>query len=81
MKVAEEGNYVDGNKDGEIRHYHPNGKVSLVEHYQFAVKHGYQIAFDEKGIQLGYKLYWEGRELKGAEKDAKAAELKANSGR
>lgn len=78
MKVAEEGNYVDGNKDGEVRHYHPNGRVSLVEHYQFAVKHGYQIAFDEKGIQLGYKLYWEGRELKGAEKDAKAAELKAN---
>jgi len=75
-KVAQEGKYVDGNKDGEIKHYHPNGKVALVERYKFAVKHGYQIVFDETGKQIGFKLYWEGRELKGPEREAKIAELK-----
>lgn len=79
-KVSEEGNYVDGNKEGEIKHYHPNGKISLVEHYKYAVRHGFQIAFDEKGIQLGYKFYWEGVELKGAAMKQKIAEMKASEG-
>lgn len=77
-KVAEEGNYLDGNKNGEIKHYHPNGKIALIERYKYAVKHGYQVVFDETGKQVGFKLYWEGVELKGAAREAKIAELKAN---
>lgn len=77
-KVSEEGNYLDGNKNGEIKHYHPNGNISLIERYKYAVKHGYQVVFDEKGKQVGFKLYWEGVELKGAAREAKIKELKAN---
>lgn len=77
-KLAEEGKYLDGNKNGEIKHYHPNGKIALIERYKYAVKHGYQIVFDENGKQIGFKLYWEGKELKGAALEKKAAELKAN---
>lgn len=77
-RLAEEGRYVDGNKDGEVKHYHPNGKIALIERYKFAVKHGYQIVYDENGKQIGYKLYWEGKELKGEALKKKAAELKAN---
>lgn len=76
-KVAEEGNYVDGNKHGEIKHYHPNGRIALIERYKYAVKHGYQIAYDKTGKQAGFKLYWEGKELKGEALKKKAAELKA----
>lgn len=77
-KVAEEGVYVDGNKNGEVKHYHPNGKIAMVERYKFAVKHGYQIVYDETGKQTGFKLYWEGVELKGEALKKKAAELKAS---
>lgn len=76
-KVAEEGKYVDGNKHGEIKHYHPNGKIAMIERYKYAVKHGYQIVYDKTGKQTGYKLYWEGVELKGEALKKKAAELKA----
>ena len=78
-KLAEEGNFVDGNKNGDIKHYHPNGKLAMIERYQFAVRHGYQIVYDEKGIQVGYKLFWEGVELKGEALAKKIAELKAST--
>ena len=77
--LAEEGNYVDGNKNGVIKHYHPNGKLSMIERYKYAVKHGYQIAYDNTGKQTGYKLYWEGVQLKGEALKKKAAELKATT--
>lgn len=77
-KLAQEGNYIDGNLNGDIKHYHPNGNIARIERYKYAVKHGYQIVFDEKGIQVGYKLYWEGKELKGEALAKKEAELKAN---
>ena len=77
-KLAAEGNYVDGNKDGVFKHYHQNGKIALLERYKYAVKHGYQIAYDLKGIQEGYKLFWEGKELKGEALKLKEAELKEN---
>lgn len=76
-RTKEEGNYVDGNKHGEVKIYHPNGKIAMIQRYQYAVKHGYQIVYDETGKQVGYKLFWEGVELKGKALEQKAAELKA----
>jgi antitoxin component YwqK of YwqJK toxin-antitoxin module len=76
-KLALEGTYVDGNKNGVFKHYHYNGKIALIERYKYTVKHGYQIAFTEDGVQEGYKLYWEGVELKGEALKKKEAELKA----
>lgn len=78
-KVAEEGKYVDGNKHGEIKKYHPNGKIALIQRYKYAVKHGYQVAYDKSGKQTGYKLYWEGVQLKGEALKKKAAEIKAGT--
>ncbi len=77
-KLAQEGKFLDGNLDGEVKHYHPNGKLSLIERYKFTVKHGYQVVFDKTGKQEGYKLYWEGVELKGEALKKKVAELKVN---
>ncbi len=77
MNPSEEGNYVDGHKEGQIKYYHPNGKIALVAHYQFAVRHGFQTSYDEKGIQLGYKFFWYGEELKGEAMKQKIIEYRA----
>jgi antitoxin component YwqK of YwqJK toxin-antitoxin module len=77
-QVSEEGNYVNGNKNGKIIFYHPNGHKRKIEQYNMGVKHGYWINFDESGKQLGYKLYWEGEQLKGEALKQKEAELRAN---
>ncbi len=76
--VAEEGVYTDGNFDGTIKLYHPNGRIKSLQPYQFAVKHGFWIFYNEKGVREGYVLYWEGKKLKGQAKLDKEAELKAN---
>jgi len=77
MKLESEGQYDNGNLHGTIKYYHSNGKLMRIERYQYAVKHGYWIFYDEKGVQVGYKLYWEGIQLKGEALAAKEAELKA----
>jgi len=79
-KLAEEGNYIDGNRDGQIKYYHPNGKVSLIANFQFAVRHGFQTSYDEKGVQIGYKFFWYGEELKGEAMKKKIIEYKASNG-
>lgn len=77
MNVKMEGVYKDGNLHGTVRHYHPNGKVKKVAKYKYAVRHGFWIFYDEKGKKVGDKLYWEGKLLKGAARDKKVAEMKA----
>ena len=76
-KLKAEGTYKDGNLNGTVKYYHGNGKLERIERYKYAVKHGWWIFFDENGRQVGTVLYWEGRKLKGEEKEKKAAELKA----
>ena len=78
-KVKAEGVYKDGQFNGMVKYYHGNGRMERVERYKFAVKHGWWIFYDEKGIQLGKELFWEGVKLKpGPIRDKKAAELKAS---
>lgn len=76
--VESEGQYDNGNLHGIIKYYHPNGKIMRVERYQYAVKHGYWMFYDDKGAQVGYKLYWEGINLEGPALAKKEAELKEN---
>ncbi|MFD1552264.1 hypothetical protein DNU06_11475 [Putridiphycobacter roseus] len=76
-KLKAEGNYLDGNFNGEVKYYYPNGKMERLERYKYAVKHGYWIFFNEDGTQAGNKLYWEGKALKGEALEKKKAELKA----
>lgn len=77
MQLESEGTYVDGNLHGTVKYYYANGKYMRIERYQYAVKHGYWIFYNDKGVQEGYKLYWEGVQLKGEALAKKEAELKA----
>lgn len=77
LKIESEGSYENGNLHGTVKHYYPNGNTLRIERYQYAVKHGYWIFYDEKGVQVGYKLYWEGVQLKGDALAKKEAELKS----
>ncbi len=76
-KLKAEGEYVDGNFNGTIKYYYPNGKTERIERYKYAVKHGWWIFYNDKGVQVGTRLFWEGRLLKGKALEAKKAELKA----
>lgn len=79
-QLESEGQYENGNLHGTVKHYYPNGKTMRIERYQYAVKHGYWIFYDETGKQIGYKLYWEGVQLKGDALAKKEAELKEQRG-
>ena len=80
-KLKGEGVYKTGNLNGIVKYYRANGNLERLERYQHAVKHGWWIFFDKDGRQIGSELFWEGRKLKGSEKEKKAAELKANKGK
>jgi antitoxin component YwqK of YwqJK toxin-antitoxin module len=75
-QLASEGQYETGNLHGVIKYYHSNGRLMRVERYQYAVRHGYWFFYDNEGKQVGYKLYWEGVQLKGEALAKKEAELK-----
>tara|TARA_B100000809_G_C15110242_1_gene520306 strand:+ start:1064 stop:1798 length:735 start_codon:yes stop_codon:yes gene_type:complete len=75
-KIKLEGTYKDGNFHGIVRYYYGNGKKERIEKYQYAVKHGWWVFFDEKGVVVGKELFWEGVKLKGAAKEKRALELK-----
>ena len=81
--LESEGSYDNDKLNGTVKRYHSNGKLMQIERYNYGVKHGYWIFYDEEGKQVGYKLYWEGVELKGAALTKKEEELrqqKENSG-
>lgn len=80
-KLKGEGVYKTGNLNGMVKYYRPNGSLERIERYQYAVKHGWWIFFDKNGRQVGSELFWEGKKLKGAEKEKRTAELKANKGK
>jgi antitoxin component YwqK of YwqJK toxin-antitoxin module len=80
-KVKSKGKYLDGNLDGIVTHYYPNGKVKKVARYKYAVPHGYWAFYDEKGNQLGTKLYWEGKLLTGKAKEERARLIKEAKGK
>lgn len=77
-QLASEGTYDNGNLNGDVKYYYPNGNLMRLERWKYAVKHGYWIFYGEDGKQVGYKLYWEGVQLKGDALAKKEAELKQN---
>jgi len=76
-KLKSEGNYRDGNLNGMVKFYHANGRIERIERYKYAVKHGWWVFYDKQGKMIGRELFWEGKKLKGAEKEKRAAEIKA----
>ena len=71
--VKIQGNYLDGNLNGLVTEFHPNGKIKKVMHYKFAVKHGNWAFYNEKGVLIGTKMFWEGKLLEGDEAEKKKA--------
>ncbi|MBK6526554.1 MAG: toxin-antitoxin system YwqK family antitoxin [Crocinitomicaceae bacterium] len=74
--LESEGSYDNGKLHGTIKYYYPNGKYLRIERYNYGVRHGYWIFYNDDGTQAGYKLFWEGKELKGEALAKKEAELK-----
>ncbi|MDX1651589.1 MAG: toxin-antitoxin system YwqK family antitoxin [Brumimicrobium sp.] len=60
-----EGTYVNGAFNGIVKHYHPNGKLSIEERYKERRKHGWQIAYDQSGKEIGRAYYNHGDLLEG----------------
>lgn len=58
-------NYVDGKKEGAYVVNHPTGKPMLLERYKGGVQHGWSIAYDESGKEIGKKYYCNGQLLEG----------------
>lgn len=69
-QLKAEGNFVDGNYDGAVTYYHPNGNKSKIRRYKNAVYHGWQRVFDENGKKIDEKFYINNKQLKGKELEA-----------
>lgn len=63
--VKQKGEYVDGNMDGRITYFYPNGRKEKIETYKYAVKHGLFMVFDKDGTEQGRLFYQEGKLLEG----------------
>ncbi|MEX1000521.1 MAG: toxin-antitoxin system YwqK family antitoxin [Crocinitomicaceae bacterium] len=70
-KVKIEGKFRDGNLDGKIVHYYPNGRVKKILYYKHAVEHGVSSFYSDDGKLVGTKTHWEGKLLKGEAAEAK----------
>lgn len=57
--------YVNGKKEGIATINHPNGKPMVTERYIHGVQHGWQLAHDEAGKEIGRKYYNHGTLLEG----------------
>jgi antitoxin component YwqK of YwqJK toxin-antitoxin module len=57
--------YVNGAKEGVMVTNHPNGKPMMTERYKKGVPHGWQLAHDQSGKEIGRKYYCYGELLEG----------------
>ncbi|MEX2485467.1 MAG: toxin-antitoxin system YwqK family antitoxin [Brumimicrobium sp.] len=72
-----EGKYVEGKFEGVVKRYHPNGKLMIQERWKNRQKHGWWIAYDEKGKENGRIYYLKGEKLEGKELKDYMQKLKA----
>jgi len=72
------GMYKNEHFEGEIDYYNPSGTLSRVDRYKNNLKHGWQIAYNDKGVETNRLYFYKNKELKGEELKAKMAELKAS---
>lgn len=69
--------YVNGKKEGLFIMNHPNGKPMVTERYKNGVQHGWQLAHDESGKEIGKKYYCFGKLLEGKQLEDRLKECKA----
>ena len=61
--------YVNGRQEGIFIMNHPGGKPMIEERYKNGERHGWCLAFDEEGKEIGRKFYKGGKELAGKDLD------------
>lgn len=76
-KIKMTGTFRDGNYNGRVLKYHPNGKLMTEERWKYAVKHGWWKTYTNTGKEIGKKYYYKGKELKGKALTAHMQDLKA----
>ena len=74
--VKRKTSYVDGMRHGKIEHFHPGGRLFIVERWKKNQKHGWWITYDETGKEMGRKYFYHGEELEGDKLEKKLKELK-----
>ncbi|WP_371136453.1 toxin-antitoxin system YwqK family antitoxin [Algoriphagus sp.] len=56
-KLKEEGNLIDGLKDGIWKEYYPSGKIKVLKNYCQGEKHGIFEFYKETG-ELDFKVHY-----------------------
>lgn len=54
---VQEGNYLDGTKNGVWKSYYPSGSLATLIKYRKGKAYGYSYAYDEEGSEI-YRVYW-----------------------
>jgi len=54
---VQEGNYLDGTKNGVWKSYYPSGSLETIIKYRKGKAYGYSYAYDEEGSEI-YRVYW-----------------------
>lgn len=75
--VKMKGIYNKGVFDGQVKRYHPNGKVMILERWKDRKKHGWWVSYDASGKETARTYYLHGKKLKGAKLDAYMEKLKS----
>lgn len=53
-------NFVDGNPDGKVKHFHTNGAIKIIGYYKIAVQEGTWTYFGSDGKVQRYEIYRNG---------------------
>ena len=53
-------NFIDGNPDGKVKHFHTNGAVKIIGYYKFAVQEDTWTYFGSDGKVQRYEIYRNG---------------------
>ena len=72
-----EGVYVEGAFDGQVKRYHPNGRMMILERWKDRQKHGWWITYDLSGKERARSYFLHGKKLKGEKLKAYMQKLKA----
>lgn len=74
--VKMRGSYNRGVFDGQVKRYHPNGKIMMLERWKGRQKHGWWITYDTSGKEKGRAYFRHGKRLEGAKLETYMQELK-----
>lgn len=74
LKIS--GSYKNNKKDGIWETYYLGGKMMALDRYKAGKRHGWSIAYDEKGNELKRSYFYDGQLLEGKRLKQKMNEMK-----